>query len=217
MSRIPNYKPWEIEKLAGQFLADHWSASEISVDIEKIVEADLHIVMEFAPSLDATPVVGAIGLRPDGTFVITVPEKQADEQPTTYRSTIAEEVAHFVLHRELIESVKTCVDASKLHQSFTLDEYRQMEGDAYAFALAVLMPLKQFTDATSDFYTKWFAKIKGAVADVPPDFLLKRIKDELARRYQVAPPAVESRLRALRLEKAIVDSAYRDLANLSTG
>lgn len=213
MAQIPIYKPWDVERLAAEFLAQYWLPSETWVDIELIIESDLDVRIDYA-FLDSKRVIGLIGVREDGGFTIVVDEKLADEQPLVYRSTLAQEVGHLVLHKDLL-AVRTFEQASVLHGALSEAQYTEIERDANIFALAVLMPTNCFIDAAMSLYSDWFARIIAKVHRVDADYLLGKITEELAKRFQVTLKAVGMRLLSLKLQPAILDSAHKAIPNIN--
>jgi hypothetical protein len=213
MIHIRSYDPSGIESLASEFLCRHWRPSQIWVDIEYIIENDLGVDIDYA-CLDSEVVIGLIGVRQDGTFVIVVEEKLADQYPLQYRSTLAQEVGHLVLHGELLKSIRTTEDAMTLHQTLTDPQYALMEQDANLFALAVLMPLKPFTSACIEMFAEWSAQIRLKAGKMNFDFLLGKIVEELARRFRVSNRAAERRLDRLGYSEAIITAACKDGTSL---
>ena len=192
--RVPEYKPWDIERIAQAFLAEHWSPSERYVDVEAIIERDLRILIDYT-TVDALSTVGSIGRRPsDGRLVIVVDERMADGNPNRYRFTLAQELGHVLLHEDILESVQTTEDSLHLQETLTEGEYDRMERDANWCAGSLLMPQHPFAEAAFDAYAIWFRRMEERVGTILPDVLLKRVVDELAKLYQVSSQAARIRL-----------------------
>lgn len=221
MSRleVPAYKPWEIEPIAQKFLSTHWDPSETWVDIEMIIEGPLGLLIDYS-RLDSFRTIGAICRRPsDARLVIVVGEELADRNPNRYRFTLAQEVSHLLLHRELLASLTTGEEAMDFHQSLSEAQYGQMERDVNRCAGAVLMPQHELNHAAYDSYARWFASIRSEVGTVLPTFLQRRVIDDLAKRYRVSFQAAEIRLRQwpIELYDDLLESARKSQPQLSSG
>ena len=207
---VPGHKPWEIERAAQEFLAKYWRPEERWVDIEAIIERDLDVVIDYT-SLAWPPILGSISRRSsDGKFVIVVHQEIADHRPTQYRFTLAQEVGHFLLHRVILESVRTPDDAASLHQELTKEQYQMMESQANRCAGSILLPESQLRSAAHEAYASWFHRI-SQVTRVVPDDLVKRIVRDLAKAFEVSFDAARIRLVhwPVKLWDAILQSAQQ--------
>jgi len=217
--RVPEHKPWDIEPVAQKFLDRYWDPREQWVDIETIMERDLDVLIDYTDA-GCLRALGAIGRRSsDGRFVIIVDEQLADRSPCRYRFTLAQEVSHLLLHRDLLESVATVDDAFELQDSLSAEQYAGLEASANRCAAAILMPQRQFRQAAQDAYALWFGRIMSAAGSVPPDPLLKRVIDDLAKLYQVSFQAARIRLQRwpVKVYDDILESARRAQPNVGTG
>lgn len=215
---VPDYKPWDIEKSAQDFLSQYWSPREQWVDIETIIERDLDVLIDYS-ACDCFGTIGTIGRRQsDNRLVIIVSEEIANRNPNRYRFTLAQEVGHLLLHKGILESIATLEDALDFHNSLTRKQYEQLEYDANWCAGSILMPQHQFRDAVFDAYELWFGKIGTHIGKMSPDFLVKRVIDELAKRYRVSSQAARIRLQRypIRLYDDIFESARRSQPYIST-
>jgi hypothetical protein len=215
---LPPYKPWDIERIAQEFLSQHWRPLQVWVDIEVIIERDLDAVIDFT-SLDLPAIIGSTSRRvSDGRFVIVVQEELPDRNPNRYRFTLAQEVGHLLLHREMLEGVHTRQQAFELHRSLTAEQYSQLERDANRCAAAILMPQRLFREVAHAAYETWVRKV-AQVAHVVPEDLLKRVIDDLAKSFRVSPDAARIRLQQwpLKLDRHIIESAKRRQPFISEG
>ncbi len=208
---VPDYKLMDIEKIAQDFLSRYWSPSEQWVDIETIIERDLDVLLDYS-ACDSFDTIGTIGRRPsDNRLVVIVSEEIADRNPNRYRFTLAQEVGHLLLHKGILESITIPEEALDFHNSLTSEQYKRLEFDANRCAGAILMPQRQFRDAASDAYELWFGKMKSQSDRILPDFLVKRVIDDLAKIYQVSFQAAKIRLQGwpIKLYDDILESARR--------
>ena len=215
---VPDYKPWDIEKIAHEFLSRYWSPSEQWVDIETIIERDLDVLIDYS-ACDCFGAIGTIGRRQsDNRLVVVVSEEIADRNPNRYRFTLAQEVGHLLLHESILEAITTPEEALDFHNSLTSEQYERLEYDANWCAGAILMPQRQFKDAVSDAYELWFGKMKSQSDKILLDFLAKRVVDDLAKKYRVSSQAARIRLQRypIRLYDDILESARRSQPCIGT-
>jgi len=216
---VPEYKLQDIERIAHDFLAKYWDPSERWVDIETIIERDMGLLIDYS-AIDSFHAIGGVARRTsDDRLVILVSEELADRDPNRYRFTLAQELSHLLLHREILDAIRTPGQALDFHNSLTPEQYRHLESDANRCAGAILMPQRQFKDAAHDAYELWFARITATVGKLDPDFFLKRVIDELAKLYQVSAQAARIRLQSwpIRLYQDILESARKHQPSIAPG
>ena len=162
MAGRPDFRQYsvaEIERVVEQFLQQHWHPSQAWVDIERIIEGPLGILIDYT-SLDSFQALGSLNRRvSDGRLVIVVAEELADHNPNRYRFTLAQEVSHWLLHGEILDRVRTQQEAIEFHDSLQPDDYKRLEGSANRCAGAILMPLSQFTASARASYSDWHARL----------------------------------------------------------
>jgi len=211
---IPAYKPWDIESIAQDFLNRHWDPAQHPVDIEMIVEDSMGMLIEVT-EVDALAVLGSICRRKsDGRFVIVVDEQTFNHRYKIYRFTLAQEVSHFLLHRQLLDSIRTVDDANRFRESLTEEKYRYLESDANQCAGAILMPQHAFRVAAIESYERWCRKVlqqTGVSLPASAKFLQDRVVTDLASQFDVNPRPARIRLQnyPIKLYQRIADSAAK--------
>jgi len=216
---IPEYKLWDIESIAQDFLNRHWDPAQHPVDIEMIVEDSLGMLIEVT-EVEGFTVLGSICRRKsDGRFVIVVDESTFNRRYKIYRFTLAQEVSHFLLHRELLDAIRTVDDANHFRESLTEQQYRYLESDANRCAGAILMPQRAFCVVAHESYERWCKKVlqTGVGLSTSARFIQDHVVADLASAFDVNPKPARIRLQnhPIKLYKRIADSAARGLSYIA--
>jgi hypothetical protein len=207
----------QIEAVAQQFLRKHWDKREPYVPIEAIIEDRLEIMIDFVHHDDIN-FIGSIGRLSDGRWMIVVDADLVDTNPNRYRFTLAQELIHLLLHRSVLEAIETWEEAQQFMASLTEKDYsHRIEGPANKCAAAISMPQREFHDEAYLSYQRWYEKVEAA-AVIVPEFIQKRVVDDLARHFRVSAPSAKIRLQnwPIRLYEAITDCAAKHLPFLSS-
>jgi hypothetical protein len=99
---LPQYTARELERRATDFLASQYRGeAEVPVDVEFLLETLPGVDLDVWRGLRENHQLDGIVLRDvqSGNIVIKIDEMLADQQANRYRMTVAEELAHIVLHR----------------------------------------------------------------------------------------------------------------------
>ena len=111
---IPEYSVSEIESKAEKLLQQYNVPGDY-VEIEVIAEKHLGLeIIPFPNIAELYETEGIFWKTGNGECKIGVDQRLMDRNPNRYRFTVAEEVAHFVLHREFFDEIKTLEDAAHL-------------------------------------------------------------------------------------------------------
>lgn len=186
----PQYQISELERIARQLLEERFPEGvAIPIDIDYLVESEPGVSLDIAPGLrHKFGVAGAVVVHPDERrFTILIDQSVADGNAAFYRFTVAEEFAHLVLHRSILEQIKTVEDAAQLHASPAY--YDHLDRNAKWLASALLMPegcLREDAKAL-------FIRIRAARLD--EGTLVYKLTIRLAQRYNVSQTAMSHRLR----------------------
>jgi len=204
--RVPTYKVQELESRARALLEEKFHpAITIPIDIDFLVETEPGVKLDYRPGIKARfSVAGIVWRRDDDTFSVIIDEHIADTNPTFYRFTVAEEYAHLILHRPIIERV------TSLEMVIHLLEWKgfwEIDRNARRLAAALLMPANHLVRDAGELYTK----IVRAVGFRDPKAIISRLVIRLSQRYYVSVQAMRYRLAEWpvnvikRVEEAIVD------------
>jgi hypothetical protein len=136
----PTHDVKELETRASQFIREKLRNDfQLPIDIDLLLERVPEVKLDIWPRLKANH--GVLGMvardSADGSLWVFIDDRLADSEPTRYRMTVAEELAHILLHRNVIEQVND-PQGFKTLQSHPL--WFQMERNAKRLAAALLMP-----------------------------------------------------------------------------
>jgi len=190
--RAPHYSYEDLRWRAEEFLAKYHPAGTIPIPIEEIVEFQL--------GMDIVPMQGPHTLiETDGFVTSDLREIYVDEfvylsRPGCYRSTLAHEVGHVVLHADLFRPQRfQSVDEWKAFvNSIAEKEQSWLEYQAYAFAGLVLVPASPLRSAARECVE--MVRSEGIELYENWDFAWSRIAAFLAKRLEVSTQVVEKRL-----------------------
>lgn len=131
----------KIEKAAWDFLVKNDVESDLPVDVELMVE-ELGFDIVPVPNLQRS--VEVEGFCTSDFTRIYVDEGVMTSTPVRYRFTLAHELGHFVLHKEIYESIQlTSIDEWKnLQRALDENSYQRVEFQGYIFAGFLLVPEK---------------------------------------------------------------------------
>ena len=139
-SEPPTYAVQELEQKARQFLAAQFGQDvPIPVDVDLLIEHEAGVDLDYWPGLrDNHGLDGMVCQDVEsGELLVYIDEWIADNRPTRYRMTVAEELGHLVLHRTIIDQTQSPEDFRQLQQHH---RWHEMDRNAKRFAAAVLMP-----------------------------------------------------------------------------
>ena len=104
---IPTYKVEDLERKALRILEERCRPSiTIPVDIDLLAEQEPGVLLDIKPGLKEHHFIpGLVVRKDDGTFEVLIDESVADNNQNYYRFTVAEEFAHIILHRSILENV----------------------------------------------------------------------------------------------------------------
>ena len=192
---IREYKVWELQKQADDLLAATFrSGYVIPIEVENIayyLGLDIWPVPGLRSSCD---VIGALYRDHAGAYWVVVDEHMMDRQKNRYRFTVAEEIAHFVLHREQIEEAKDIAGAIALQQRLK-NQYRFTESNARRLAAELLMPREPLRRDLAKAYTE----VVAVVGFRNFEAVAKQVTDMLSRKYVVSFLAMQYQLKAYSL------------------
>lgn len=139
--QVQDYPLWQLEKIAQEALtgADD-CLQKYRVDIEKLIENKYKILIDVHYGLQQKFGVMAYMLTHGNRLFID--DKLIDDPRLAkrYRFTLAEELAHFIIHRELYKECNTVDERIQMELSLTRQEQWFLETNAKALASAILIP-----------------------------------------------------------------------------
>lgn len=192
------YRRAEIEVITSQILNKEYpDGIKIPISIDRIVERH-ELVEDIIPIpllQDKYKIDAVLYRKANGYFDILV-----DEDTFTFRAarasfSMAHELGHIVLHREICDNCKTIEDVIALNIRIK-KSYRFIEGNVNYFAGALLIPRRTLPEHTAELY-EGLVKLYGYDFDL----ILSKLRSRLAERYLVNSQAMEIRLKLLQLDK----------------
>lgn len=138
--KVPFKNHGHIKVVAENFLKKYHPKDTYPIPIEEIVEFKLGLDIIPLPSLHKAFDIDGF-LSSDRTS-ISVDESVYQSRPGRYRFTLAHEVGHFILHKDLYEQhvFETIEEWKKFIEHFPEKDYSWFEWQAYEFAGLILVP-----------------------------------------------------------------------------
>jgi len=140
-SQIYDYSLWQLENIAQKVLIDaDYCIQGYRVDIERLIHTKYKIIIDIHYGLQQKYGVMAYMLIHGNRLFID--NKLIDDPRLTkrYRFTLAEELAHYVIHKDVYRECKTIDERIEMESLLTRQEQWFLETNAKALASAILMP-----------------------------------------------------------------------------
>lgn len=185
---------------ATEFLAKYHPTGTIPIPIETIAEQGFGVDIVPVPGLQRIlqdDDQGVVGFVTSDLREIRVDEWVWNHRYNRYRFTIAHELGHVVLHRELLllRQYRSVGEWKAFINSIPVDEHRWYEWQAHAFAGLVLVPGAPLRQAFSVRVAEVLRAVKqegvplATVADTVWDITLDMVADD----FEVSTEVVERR------------------------
>jgi Zn-dependent peptidase ImmA (M78 family) len=193
---IPFYDLPTLERIAKAFLIAYNDPNKSEVDIELIIEEQL-----------GWQIVALEGLMENYSIEAYVSKGNTlymdpyliDWQERRYRFTLAEEVSHFLIHKDIYANCKNLEEHLERYEQITGQEYWRMERNAKYLASAILMPSDIFEKESIALYEKIDRKKYKTNQDV-----LYKITLELSNIFNVSDMASKIRFKNLGLHNKLI-------------
>ncbi|MBI3270006.1 MAG: ImmA/IrrE family metallo-endopeptidase [Planctomycetes bacterium] len=199
----PVFSSDDLRRKAAEFLARHHPTGGIPIPIEELVEFQLGVNIVPMPGLHEM-------LEADAFTSSELADVHVDEfiyrcRPTRYRFTLAHEVGHMVLHRDLYlpRHFASLVEWRAFVQSIPEKEHGWLEYQAHAFAGLVLVPPEPLVRETAKCVAR--VQAEGLRLSENWDFAWTRIAAFLGKTFAVSSQVIERRL-----NKDELPSQYRN-------
>jgi Zn-dependent peptidase ImmA (M78 family) len=192
-SQLPIFTVTELERKAATFLQDAFPRGiQIPIDVELLLETRDGVDFDLWPKLKVNhDVAGAVmkDVNRD-RLVIYVDEDIADNDSCKnfYRMTVAEELAHIVLHESVIKEVCAIDDFYRLQKH---KQWYEAERNAKRFAAAMLMPSEALLRESKRIYCELVRTAGYGNVEVVKKYLCNHV----AKLFEVSPQAMSIRLR----------------------
>jgi hypothetical protein len=191
--KVPFKQKEEIRAITEEILERNQPGGGLPVNIEKIVEVYY--------GLGLTPIPGLKDIHGvDGSLSADLRDILVDEGimvrvPTRFRYTLAHELAHLVLHANLIEDLD--ITSTQRWKEFIQDidnkTYSKLEWQAHAFARYILVP----THALQDSWETAFREADKVGLDLytMEEAAFSVVASNIAREFDVSEAVISIRLR----------------------
>ncbi len=189
---IPIFSYEDIRKYADAFLKQYHPTSGIPVPIEEIAE--------FQIGLDIVPIPGLLrafdvdGFTSSDLSHIYVDEFIYSNRPGRYRFTLAHEVGHLILHKEIYlqATFHTIKEWKDFINSISEKDHGWLEYQAYSFGGLVLVPHEHLVKLTKLCVNH--IKKEDISLQENWDFAWDMIAAQLAKEFEVSTQVVEKRI-----------------------
>ena len=187
----------ELQKI-GDAILDKYNSSNpfYEVDIEYIIESGFGIKIE-PVALKAEFKIEAFPSLAKNTIYVDIGSLDDERQERRYRFTLAEELAHIILHADIYKEVSTFEDYFKAERSIPDDLYRRLDNNAKELAGIILMPKHPFINRAIEIRDE-LCRLKGQdkqnLTDIEKDITRNRIVKILMDDFNVNQEPCEIRL-----------------------
>mgnify|MGYP001597405956 CR=1 FL=1 len=191
-TEIPFFSYEEIRNRADDFLRQYHPSREIPVPIEEIIEFQMNI--DIFPIQGLHTILDIDGFTISDLSTIYVDDFVYKSRPGRYRFTLAHEVGHIVLHRNiyLMASFQNIQGWKDFINSISDKDHSWLEYHAYTFGGLVLVPGEHLTERTQ-YHIERIRKEDISLSE-NWDFAWDRIADQLAKDFEVSTQVIEKRL-----------------------
>ena len=139
-----------LEKLATEFLSQFHDKKRLEVDVEYILEGKLgYTVLHFSSLTEFHGIEAALLSK---RKVIYVDQYLMDYKERKYRFTLAEEIAHIILHKDLYADCNDIDDMYTVYEKISAEDYHRMDRNAKYLAGAILFPAESFKNRAIEIY-----------------------------------------------------------------
>lgn len=186
---IPYLRPEASRPQADAFLTEHNPEGVLPLPLEEIVEFRLGINIVPIPGLQDR--IQSVGYITSDLTEINVDQEVTERFPARYRWTLAHEVGHLLLHRNVYESQSfRTADGWKLWiRSIPDNIYRRLEAQANTIASQLLMPAPALAEHFEDVVGK--LKANDLNWNDSPDMVYRILSKE----FGVSPDSIMYALR----------------------
>jgi hypothetical protein len=185
----------QVRTKADEFRVQYSPTTSVPIEIHDIIEFDLGLEIRPVHSLSESADIDALLLGTLQTIVVDSKMYMDDRMQNRLRFSLAHEVGHLVLHRDIYEKIShSSIDGwLDFFRTVPDDEYMWIEQHAYEFAGRLLVPpalLKNEYDsrksrAEAMGFSKW---------DESGETTLEYVSDDIARKFGVSSQVISKRL-----------------------
>lgn len=144
---VKYYSFAEYKRIANRLLQKHGmlTVKKLPIDIELLIDKAGYSIHPISGMYKDYGVKGAV-LKRTGGYDIAIDENTYETQEFFFRTTLAEELSHIILHEEYVAGIKNLDDVIKFHKSFDDEDYKRIEQQARCLGSQLLLPSELFDD-----------------------------------------------------------------------
>lgn len=189
-----------LRRIATEFLAEYHPDGTAPVPIESIVE--FRFEMDIVPTPGLEESFDIVSYITSDLTTIHVDGYVYKKQPGRYRFSLAHELSHRVLHRDIFEqlSFNTVSEWKSVVTSIPSDQYSWIETHAYCLGGLILVPPNNLRDAF-EVLAKTASEAGIDMSD-PPTEVRRLAESHLARHFLVSADVIRRRMKADKLWKS---------------
>ena len=182
--KIPLISTKEIRRNADLFRGKFWDNS-IPIDIEKIIDVKLEINIIPVPNL------GDAFIASDWKSIYVDRNKYLGEIQNRLRFSLAHEIGHFILHKDIYNSFKITSLEKFYHfiDEIPGEQYGFLETQANIFANYLLVPRDRLAIEKEEMLSKLKAKNIN-IDDFDKELLQSYISEPISRIFCVSPQVI---------------------------
>ncbi len=191
---LKTYPAAELERIASSYHEKNSESVRIPVDIDLLLEQLPGVDLDCWPALQSNHgLLGMAGMAENDMLVAYVDDTlmDSDASERLYRMTLAEELAHIILHRQAIETVREPSDFLAMHNH---PQWYEFERNAKRLAAALLMPPQNIIQDSQTFYAKMMRQWPNDQPLPHEEPLMNALKGHLADQYVVSVSSMGYRL-----------------------
>lgn len=194
--KIQFYDIPTLEEIAKTFIEKYHNKNDIQVDIEYIIEEKLGWSIVGINSLIENHCIEAYVTKGKTIYIDSY---LMDCKERKYRFTLSEEVAHFMLHRDLYANCKNLEEHLEIYDNITTSDYWRMDRNAKYLASAIIMPAEPFEKQALSRYKRIDRKRYRT-----NEAVLYRVALDLSNDFNVSDIAAEIRFKNLGLHRKLI-------------
>lgn len=148
------YKYAQLKDISEDFIRNNnIKIKALPTDIELLIEKSGIIIESINDLLKEFSVKGLVtkDVKNRGKIKIFIDSKHYEEDEFEYKFTLAEELAHSLLHIDLYDNINDVENYIRIYKSISEEDYRKYEQQARNLASFLLLPEKEFNKYVLDY------------------------------------------------------------------
>lgn len=187
----------QIREAADRVRTKFWG-DKIPVDIENILEIGLKISIIPSPGLQDRGDIDSFISSDWKNVYVDNDRYMSDRHYRRIRFSLAHELGHFILHRDIFESleIKSLEDYYRFYDECPQEQYNFLEAQANKFAGYLLIPSEIMEKHKNKLLSEARKKLIGTNLENVDIDLCGYISGEMANMFDVSPQAMEIGLKS---------------------